>query len=110
MPDSTPKWLDAAEHLAPYVTGGLLTVAAGVRWWWRGHKALQKRITNLEVIAENCVLKDDLIECKLDVDKAIEEKILPEISKVHERVTQQIKDDAIAHERLYSAMMAGDKT
>ena len=67
--DMEHKLLDYAQHLGVYVGGVFAVFSAAFGMWWKDKKAVKKRIATLESLAEHMASKDDLIECRDDVDK-----------------------------------------
>ena len=51
------------------MSGIVITIMAGFRLWWHDKQVVKKRIATLESLAEHMASKDDLIECRDDVDK-----------------------------------------
>ena len=105
LPTQHSKWLDVANHLAPYVTGGILTFAAGTRMWWQAKQKIKQRITNLEILAENCVMKSDLIACRKDVDETLQELILPKFELLHDRITTTASEAAKGRQNILTTII-----
>ena len=95
METPSHKWLDAAQHLWPYVSGVFITMIAVVKLWWSDRKETKRRITNVELIAETAVTEARLQECKTDVlvhDATVEERILEEL-KILAQETKELRAD-----------------
>ena len=120
MDTVTHKILDIIEHIWPPLAATGASMILAVKLWWADRRKTLKRVAALETIAENCVMREDLTDCRLDVDRTIEGKILPKIEQlrldamVRDRAnaTQQIERDranALAHEKILIAMNRGDR-
>ena len=109
MSEITPshRWLDAAAHIWPYLSGLFLTLAATVRLWWHGRQAIKKRIVTLETLAEHSVSHEDLQACRDDVRAADEKNltlIFGEIRSLREEHNTDAKVNAQQHMDILSKM------
>jgi len=105
------KWLDAAQHLWPYISGFILTMFAVVKLWWNDRKETKKRIANVEKIAESAVTEARLQECKTDVlghDITVEERILEELKVLAtetKELRQDMREDNIANAKAHQDIL-----
>lgn len=109
MEANTHKILDVLEHIWPYVSGIVLTMAAGVRLWWYDRRQVKHRIATLEVLAEQSVTQRDLQECRDDVRNDDDSNL----NKIYNKIDEITRDNSQQHQDIMNTILqihiTGDK-
>ena len=113
MPGETHKWLDIIQHLSWYISGFFIVLIGAWRLFWHQHKSKERRINNLEILAENMATKDDLQSCSEDKNQrdnanlnAVLAKLDAESEKNHEAHAEIIAKSHASHKELLNTIVS----
>lgn len=98
------RFLVLLEHLWPPLAVIGASMFTGVRLWWVDRRKTRKRIDTLEIVAEDCITKAE------HIDKTLENKVIPKIEQLGRDAMERDRINALAHERMYTAMIARNKS
>ena len=84
MATETHKWLDFAQHLSYYISGGFVVLITAGKMFWNQHRSKERRIDNLEVLAESAEARLDLITKQLDLNHEEHKVIVATMQKQHD--------------------------
>ena len=87
------KVLDIVEHLWPYISGAIIGLFTMIKLWLKGKKRVEDRIVSLEILAKRAVTKDDLIDCKKEVDQQ-DSTLAKEMLVEFKGLRKEIREDA----------------
>lgn len=108
MDTQTHKAFDLLQHVWPYISGMFITLVAIVKFWFAERKALNSRIKNLEIIAENSATKAELYSCKEEVyaqDLINLEKIYEEIKILRKESQDEAHSNSQQHQDIMNTII-----